>query len=488
MKTINFSMAALAVMAVFIFTACENLPDKQEDGQNTSTWKTSVFELDPSYHYVPGAYDFSLSEDFHVLDEYCEKGFNTSREVLINRPYTYKSVEGPYNYDLCVIAPKGAELFLIVNGDADGKIIIDNTQDYHKNPYDKDYHGFTYYIDHKLRKLEYILVEEYFCRLNLVVFQEGPVTFKIVMKKGQVLFTPYNNNQQYFTTFTGVTEDELIYYGEWESPVLSIPDGYHIVPGTADFINAEIYGREKTLVYNPNYSNMFFPSSPSILYLIKAGQPYHHPPEFIKGGKSRIYQLSTNGNGDAILNTNMWDSSVFLGISFVAYDTGYISFFCNWLLNNYDYETSFKVNFYAVDGFIIDSNSSVNSSVEGQEERTYQAALEGRPRKYLNVSFNYSAVSETNFNQNRFAVIIRDFFGNILIEDNYAFPSPVTTEASSKRPYSEYKKSFDISRFESRLDRATIEVFQHAGDWSMSMGPAVYVWSDEPHYDIGGRK
>jgi hypothetical protein len=435
---------------------------------------TNVFELDPSYHYVPGAYNFALSDDFHELDVYSENGFNTSRKVLVNRPYTYKSVEGPYNYHFYIFAPKDAELFLVVNGEADGKLLIDKAQDYGTYPY---------YIDYNFDTLEYIPAEELYCRLNFVVFQKGSVTFKIVMKIGQTLYSPYQSTyfvDQYYATFIGVAEDEVIYYGEWKPPVLSIPDGFHKVMGTADFANAEIYGDEKYLVYNPNDHYSFFASS--MLYLIKVGQPYHHPPQHIGGGKSRTYQLLTNGNGDAVLNTRMyWDSGIVLGFDFIAYDTGSISFFGNWP-SNYGYEHSFMFNCYAVDGFIIEGNSSVVS----HGENTYKVALEGGPRKYINISFDYSAVSQTNGDRNRFAVIIRDSSGNVILDDNYSFSSPITTEASSRRPYSEYRKSFDVSQFESRLNGATIEIFQHAGDWSMSMGPAVYVWSNEPHYDIGG--
>jgi len=482
MKTISLKKSmVLAVLAVIFVTACENPLDKKNDVQNKTKWKNGVYELDPSYHYVPGEYDFAQSEDFHVLDVNCEDGFNTERKVLVNHPYTYKSVEGQYNYDLCFKAPKGAELFLVVDGEADAAILVDKKQDFHKYPYDQDYYKFPYYLDYDLKWSEYVIVDELICRLNLVVLKEGPVNFLIIMKVGKTLYTPRLDKQHYMLTFTGVAKDELTYY-EWQQPLLSVPDGYHKVAGTADFSNAENYGREKNLVNNPNQSSITFPSS-ELVYLIKVDQPYHLTSSILKGGKSRVYSLSTNASGDAVLNTNMCDNNVILDMNFIAYETGNISIFCNWLTNNKGSdESSFKINFYAVDGFIINGNTNIKD----HEQKTYKVTLEGKPRKYLNVTFNYSAVSQTNYDRNSFKVTVRDFSGNVLIEDAYMFSSPVTTEASSKRPYYTYQKTFDTGLLD--LNRATIEIFQHAGDWSMSMGPATYVWSDAPLYDIGGRK
>jgi len=258
---------------------------------------------------------------------------------------------------------------------------------------------------------------------------------------------------------------------EWNSPVFTIPDGFHEVPGTTNFSETKQYSDTNYLCYNPNNTSTFL--SPSMLYLVKAGQQYYIPPLDIPADDANNYQFVTNGNADGCFYTKYYQ----VGFNFIANQTGNIKFIGN-VLSPYGKEYAFVFNCYSVDGFIIEKYSSVKDHFE----KVSKVKLEGQIQKYLNVSFDYSAVSETNIDLNMFRVIIRDSDDNELLQDEYSFASPTTSEKYSKRPYKQYRKSFDVSSLESKLARGTIEIFQHVGDYEMSIGPAVFVFSNVPHY------
>jgi len=262
---------------------------------------------------------------------------------------------------------------------------------------------------------------------------------------------------------------------EWKSD-FTAPEGYNNVVETADFSNAEYYSLGTPHGFNPNQSSQSISSS--MLYLIKVGKPYYILSSDVPDKKTDAYQLLTDGNADGCF------SRTIPGFYFIANESKSVHFLGNWI-NKYGIQFSFNINFYPVDGFIIEKNSSVGNQITGlntgnHEEKSYKVKLEGSQKKFLNVSFNYSAVSETDYDLNRFAVIIRDSSNKTLAEDVYDFKSLISSEKYSTRPYKQYRKSFDVSSFD--LNEGTIELYLRAGDYTMSTGPAVYVWSDEPQF------
>jgi len=259
---------------------------------------------------------------------------------------------------------------------------------------------------------------------------------------------------------------------EWESPVYGIPpEGFHEVIETSDnFSNAEgnMYG---FYGYNQNDFN-----SSTVFYLIEVNKPYYVHSRYYYEDQTYGYQVLTDGNADGkFFTTKIYDNSMDLELRFKAHETGVIRFIGNWLGNS-GTEHSIALNTYAFSGYINKEYSKI-----GKHGQTYRAALEGNPQNYLNVSFDYSAVSYTNYAWNGFVVTVRDSSGNVIIEESHYFPSLATSRDSSNYRYEKYLKSFDVTPY--NLNGATIELFGQAGDYEMYFKTAVYAWSNTPHFN-----